>query len=232
MDDSCRRGPAASSRFRQLQYDASKSRVRLKDLPATGAQRDAKEMHLPGAPVQDRRIGDAAEVRGHSRSETRRAAAAGGAARIAPVVHPTRVVARENVLCSEVQYRAVEFVRRADGYAARPVPRREGRCAIEDSCSLPEFAAIISDVELVREVIVKRRRLGIRRTVVDQVEHARPGARKAARPVGRRRSPRPGANWMLCLFLSGPVLSLLLKSSFLTNRWSRPVIGSHFGQIQ
>src|SRR5438093_876420 len=48
----------------------------------------------------------------------------------------------------------------------------------------------------------------------------------------RGRVSRPGANWMLCLFLSEPVLSLLLKSSFLTNRWSRPVIGSHFGQIQ
>ena len=115
-----------------------------------GSGLDGETNFLPGAPIQDRRIGDAAEVRGHSRSETRRAAAAGGAARIAPVVHPTRVVARENVLCSEVQYRAVEFVRRADGYAARPVPRREGRCAIEDSCSFPEFAAIISHVELVR----------------------------------------------------------------------------------
>ncbi len=39
-------------------------------------------MHLAGAPIQDRRMGDAAEVRGHSRSAT--------------VVHPTRVVARED----------------------------------------------------------------------------------------------------------------------------------------
>ena len=65
--------------------DASKCRVRLDDLRATGAQRDAEEMHLAGAPIQDSRIGDTAEVRGHSRS--------------APVVHPTRVVAREDVFC-------------------------------------------------------------------------------------------------------------------------------------
>src|SRR5438093_10254076 len=42
--------------------DASKCRVRLNDLRATGAQRDAEEMHLAGAPIQDRRMGDAAEV--------------------------------------------------------------------------------------------------------------------------------------------------------------------------
>src|SRR5437667_11991663 len=110
-------------------WNSTKRRVKTSQTPTVatvsiaplrfGSGLDGETNFLPGAPIQDRRISDAAEVRGHSRSETRRAAAAGGAARIAPVVHPTRVVAREDVFCSEVQYRAGEFVRRADGYAAR-----------------------------------------------------------------------------------------------------------------
>ena len=85
--------------------DASKCRVRLDDLRATGAQRDAEEMHLAGAPIQDSRIGDTAEVRGHSRS--------------APVVHPTRVVAREDVFCSEFRRTDHQLRLRPIGLALR-----------------------------------------------------------------------------------------------------------------
>src|SRR2546422_6479029 len=129
-----------------------------------GAGREAKEVHLPDAPIKDRRIRDAVEVRGNSQSETRGAATPGGATRIAPVVHPAARIAGKNVLGIEIENRPAEYHRRTDGESARPATRRQRRSAVEDPCGLPEFAAIISHVELVSAVIVKGRRSGIRRS--------------------------------------------------------------------
>src|SRR5947209_2911585 len=145
-------------------------------------------MNLPGASIEDRRIDDTrgtAEVGSHSRSETRSTASPGRATRIAPVVDPTVIVASENVMCVVVEYGAGEFVRRADGYPGGP-PCSFRRCAIEYSCDFPECSAIISHVELVCAVIVKRRRASVRRCVVDNVKHARARTREAGAPVVAR----------------------------------------------
>src|SRR5438874_9408527 len=130
-------------------------------------------MNLPGASIENRRIDNTrgtAEVGRHSRSETRKSATcSGGATRIAPVIHAAVIVASEDVMCVVVEYRACEFVRRADGYPGGPPCSFRG-CAIEHPCDFPECSAIISHVELVCAVIVKRRRASVRRCVVDNVK--------------------------------------------------------------
>src|ERR1051326_2158 len=125
MDLSCGRGSDGCS------YDPCKARVRLNHSWISGSGRDTEESRLAGRPIRDRRIRNLAEARGYWSSET------GAVTGIVPVVHAARIVARQDMVGSEVEYRAGEFATRDVGYAVSPVTGRQRRCAIEYPGDLP-----------------------------------------------------------------------------------------------